>query len=188
MKAVLNSCAVLLLLSSGTAYAQVKIDASSDAVRKAAGKIYLDDLSVNDTAMLYYPFCIKEESLYIMGWSVPVNLATNTYEQTGVILRVEVMPGKKLKATYVDAAQAQKVARGNATAPSSLSKADYNKAVIEQIDRIFSGGFFWDTGSCDELQQRNPLRPLNLFAVQSINGFAKISDLLASVTAPTSNP
>jgi hypothetical protein len=187
MKIAWGLCAVLLTLASSKTEAQVKIDVSSKDVKQALGKIYLDDLSINDTALIYPGFCVKDQSLYIKGWVEPANLSTNqNYE--GVVLRVEVMPGKTLKATYVDATQAQKVAKGNPVASSHLSKEDYNSAVLSHIDAIFSGGFFSEATHCDYVQQVNPLRPLNLFAVQSINGYTKLSDLLASLTPSKAKP
>jgi hypothetical protein len=41
---------------------------------------------------------------------------------------------------------------------------------------------FFGVNSCDEIQRENALRPLTVYPLESINGFTKLSDLLASVT------
>jgi hypothetical protein len=42
--------------------------------------------------------------------------------------------------------------------------------------------------SCEDERRANPLRTLNLFSLESINGFSKVSELLASVTGKTKAP
>jgi hypothetical protein len=98
------------------------------------------------------------------------------------MLRAEVLPAKKLKGTLIDAAQAQALAKGHPSAPSVLSMADYNKEVIGYVNSIYEGGLFGIL-SCEEECRLNVLRVLNLFSLESINGFTKLSDLLASVTS-----
>jgi hypothetical protein len=98
------------------------------------------------------------------------------------MLRAEVLPGKKVRGRFVDALQAQKIAQGNVAQASDRTKEDYNKNVISVISRLFEGGAF-GTQSCEEAQRQNPLRKLNLFAVESLNGYTKMSELLAAVTA-----
>jgi hypothetical protein len=66
-----------------------------------------------------------------------------------------------------------------------MSKADYNHEVRDRIAEIFDGDkFFSGTSSCDEVERINPLRHTDLYAVESINGFTKLSDLLAPVKSP----
>jgi hypothetical protein len=171
-----------VLVFPAAAYSQMKIDLPLDTVRRAANKTYLDDLAVHDTALLYMPFCIDNGALFVPGWSSPADLANSQYPQSGLMLRVEVLPAKKVRGTLIDAAQAQAIAKGSPNAPSVLSTADYKKAVIAYVNTIYEGGFF-GIGTCDEERRRkNPLRVLNLFSLESINGFTKLSDLLASVT------
>jgi hypothetical protein len=118
---------------------------------------------------------------YLDGPNLPIlRRAPNT--GGGTILKIEVLPGKKLKATYVDATQAQKIARGQPRAVSNISKDDYNNSIIEEIDSLFDPGIFVDVRDCDELIKLNFMRPTQLYAIDTLNGFTKISELLASVT------
>lgn len=174
--------ALVLFLISQTVHAEVLIDIDADTARKAVQDTTLDDLSINDSVMIYKNFCIKDNRLYILGWTNPANLATSTYTADGVILKAIVLPGKKLKLTYVDAAQAQSVARGNTTAPAVLSSEAYSREVRTDINRIFGGGFF-GTVSCEAEQGQNPLRKLTLFDIESLNGFTSLSALLKSSQA-----
>ncbi|PDT50044.1 MULTISPECIES: hypothetical protein [Sinorhizobium] len=169
------------LLPSFSAYAEVLIDVEAENVRAAVGETTLDDLSINDSVHIYKNYCIKDQRLYIPGWANPANLAASKYSSEGVLLKAVVLPGKKLKMTYVDAAHAQAVAKGNTSAPAVLSTDDYNKHVREDINRIFDGGLF-GTVTCEEEQRQNPLRQMNLFEVESINGFNSLSELLKSVS------
>jgi hypothetical protein len=171
---------VTVLLFCVNATAQVKMDVTSEDARKAAGQVYLDDLAVHDTALIYQNFCIKDGGLYVPGWTNPADLADTSWASTGIILRIEILPAKKIKGVWVDAAKAQHVAQGNTTASSTLNKEDYNKAVRDAVNRLFVGGDF-GVNSCDDEQRQNPLRPMSLFSVESINGFTRISELLASV-------
>ncbi len=179
-KIVATIAVIFGLLACVDASAQVLIDISSEDARKAAEKTYLDDLAVHDTALIYEGFCIKDGGLYVPGWIEPANLAADTYAQKGIILRIEILPGKKIKGVWVDAAKAQHIAQGNAAAPDVLSKEDYNKEVIKRINGLFHGGFL-GYNSCDEEQKLNTLRTMTLYAVESINGFSKISELFTSV-------
>src|SRR4051794_20059439 len=97
---------------------------------------------------------------------------------TGVLLRVEVMPGKRLRGTYIDAAQAQKKAKGELSAPPALSPEQYKKELLSAITTIFLGGV-WGVQTCDEEQRQNPLRKTSLFALENLNGFKNY---------PTSSP
>jgi hypothetical protein len=159
---------MLMACFASGAQAQMALDINSDTARRAADKKTLDDLAVNDTALLYENFCIQDNALYMPGWTQPADLATSGYPATGVMLRVEVLLGKKLRGRFVDAAQAQKIAQGNTAQSSNMSKEDYNKGVIGVIDRLFMGGAF-GTQLCEEEQRQNPLRKLNLFTVESLN-------------------
>ena len=163
------------------ANAQVKIDVSDEMARRAADVTYLDDLAVYDTALIYQNICIENEGLFVPGWTTPANLAAETYKAAGLIMRIEVLPGKKLKATLIDAAQAREVAKGNTKAPRSLSEPEYRVDVIKYVKQIFDGGAF-GIDTCAEERRVNPLRILNLFSLESINGFTKLSELLAYVT------
>jgi hypothetical protein len=161
--------------------AQVKLDISSDQARKAAGVTNLDDLSVHDTALINENFCIKDGGLYVPGWTVPANLSdAPTWAASGIILRIEILPTRKIKGVWVDAARAQHIAQGNATVSSALSTDDYNKLVRESINIIFSGGLF-GVNDCDDLQRRNSMRQMTLYTVETINGYSTISELLSSV-------
>jgi hypothetical protein len=164
------------------AQAQVAVDISSETAKRANDIKTLDDLAVNDTALLHSgSFCINDGMLYMPGWLQPADLATNNLASTGLILSVEVLPGKKLRGRFVDAAQAQKIAQGKTTESSNMTKDEYNAEVIKSIYSLFDGGFF-GTNQCEDEQKQSPLRKMNLFAVESLNGHTKISDLLASVT------
>jgi hypothetical protein len=164
-------------MTSGKAFSQVKLDVTRDVARQAAGETTIDDLAVHDTAFVYRPYCIKDSALYIPGWTTPLDLAATSYDQTGTVLKIEILPGKRLKGTFVDAAQAQRVARGATNAPSSLSKEDYGRSIISTINGLFSGGAF-GTNDCDEELRTNPLQKTTLYVVDSLNGFHKISELL----------
>lgn len=171
-----------LFLLSQAAHAEVLIDIDAETVRKAVQETTLEDLSINDSVLIYKNFCIKDSRLYILGWTQPANLAASTYTADGVILKAIVLPGKKLRLTYVDAAQAQSVARGNTTAPAVLSTEAYKQEVRSDINRIFSGGLF-GTVNCDSEQAQNPLRKMTLFDIDSLNGFTSLSALLESPQA-----
>src|SRR5262249_9292092 len=103
-------------LVAAPTYGQMKLDLPADTVRKAANKTHLDDLAVHDTALIYRDFCLDNGSLFVPGWASPLDLANSTYQQNGIILRVEVLPGRKLKGTLVDGAQAQQIAKGQPSA------------------------------------------------------------------------
>jgi hypothetical protein len=97
-------------------------------------------------------------------------------------MRIEVLPGKKLKGTLADAAQAQEIARGHSNAPRVLTQSAYNQAVIRDfVNYLYIGGEF-GVRPCEQERRENPLRTLNLFSLESVNGFTKLSDLLGSVT------
>jgi len=162
--------------------AQVKLDISSDQARKAAGVTTLDDLSIHDTALIYQNFCIKDGGLYVPGWTVPANLSADSpsWTASGIILRIEILPAKTIKGVWVDAVKAQHIAQGNTTAPSVLSMDEYNKLVRQSINQLFAGGSF-GVNDCAELQKKNLMRQMTLYAVETINGYSKISELLASV-------
>jgi hypothetical protein len=184
----MNRFAAIIVLSSFSvafcdhAWAQVLIDIDSDAAKKANDIRSLNDLTVNDAALFYSgSFCVQNNMLYMPGWLQPADLAHSSYAQTGLMIRVEVLPAKKLRARFIDGAQAQEIAQGKPTAPSTMTNDEYNKAIIDTIYGWFRGGFF-GTHLCEEEQRQSPLRKLNLFAVESLNGYTKISDLLASVT------
>lgn len=163
-----------------SAAAEVLIDVDANTVKAAVGETTLDDLSINDSAVIYSSFCIKDRRLYVPGWTSPSSLGTNTYAATGVLFKALVLPGKKLRITLIDAAQAQNVAKGNPSAPPVLSTDDFNKEVRGHINHVFSGGS-WGTLTCDDEQRQNPLKTLTLFEVESINGFNSLSELLKSV-------
>ncbi|TIW65564.1 MAG: hypothetical protein E5V60_15625, partial [Mesorhizobium sp.] len=170
MKWVSGGFAVwIAALSSVQANAQFLVDTDSDTMKKAVGTTTLDDLSINDTALVYRDFCVRDNKLFLPGWSKLADLASNTYASTGVILKLTILPGKRVSGTYVDAAQAQSIAKGNSNAPPVLSKSDYEKAVLDEMDSIYRGGF-WGTLPCDQEQESNPLRPLKLLEVDAING------------------
>jgi hypothetical protein len=80
----------------------------------------------------------------------------------------------------IDAAQAQGIAKGLTKEPISLPEAEYRAEVIKFVKQLLDGGTF-GIGTCDEERRVNPFRTLNLFSVESINGFTKISELLSSV-------
>src|SRR5262249_30881890 len=121
--------------------------------------------------------------LYIASWTAPDDLAGQADDASGVVLSVEVLPSKKLRGVYVDARQAQLKARGNADAPASLSNEDYRRAVRQQISWIFEGAEF-GTLSCDDVAKSNPLRTGDFYAVESLNGYTTLSQLLRSVATP----
>ena len=166
-------------LFAGAAQSQVKLDAPADLVRRLAKQTYLEDLAVNDTAFLYSSSCIENGALFVPGWTRPADLGASDYAQTGVIIRITVQPGKKLRATLVDAAQAQAVAKGKLNASPSLTPEAYKEAVVTYVNNIYTGGIFGPL-LCEDERRMNPLRTLTLYPIESINGFSKISDLIAS--------
>jgi hypothetical protein len=165
----------------------MKVDLPAETARKAAKKTYLDDLAVRDTALIYRSLCVENGSLFVPGWTVPADLANSSYQQTGIILRVEVLPGKKLKGTLIDAAQAQAIAKGRTNEPKVLSETAFNEAVIDYVNGLYDGGWLGVTSWQDE-RRMNPLRTLNLLSLESINGFSKVSELFASVTGKAKAP
>jgi hypothetical protein len=126
----------------GTAQSQVKLDAPPDVVRRLAKKTYLEDLAVNDTAHIYSTVYIENGALHVPGWTEPADLGHNNYPQTGVILRITVLLGRKVRGTLVDAAQAQAFAKGNLNEPPSLTPDAYKEAVVSYVYNIYSGGIF----------------------------------------------
>jgi hypothetical protein len=118
------------------------------------------------------------------GWTVPINYSNDTDTASGVILHIRIQPGKRLTAEFVDARQVQLKAQGNPNAAIVLSKDEYNKAVRDKIEQIFSGGFF-GTVSCEDVLKSNTLRKTELFAVENLNGYKKLSELLKAVSAAT---
>jgi hypothetical protein len=162
---------------TSVAAAGMAVDISDDDVRQTLNTTYLEDLAVNDTALIYSNFCLQDGALFVPGWTQPAALARDAYTASGVILRVEVLPGRQLRGTYVDALQAQQIAKGNVGAPSAMSPNEYNQNVRQAIARIFQGGI-WGTETCDQERGQNPLRKLTLFEVVSINGFTRLSELL----------
>lgn len=171
----------LAALSPIQSNAQFLMDTDSDTMKRASGVTTLDDLSINDTALVYLNFCLRDNRLYLPGWTTLADLASDKYAASGVVLKLTVLPGKRVAGTFVDAAQAQSVAKGSPNAPTVLSQKDYDKAVFDEMYRIYTGGFFWGTVTCDQTQEANPLRPLKLLEVDTINGFKSMSELLASV-------
>jgi hypothetical protein len=170
-----------------SALAQMKVDLPAETARRAANKTSLDDLAVRDTALIYQSLCVENGSLFVPGWTIPADLANSTYQERGIILRIEVLPGKKLKGTLIDAAQAQAIGKGHTNEPKVLSEAAFNEAVIQYVNNLYSGGAF-GVMSCEEERRTNPLRTLNLLSLESINGFSKVSELLASVTGKAKAP
>jgi hypothetical protein len=149
------------------AAAQFELDVENDRVRRAAGDTYIEDLAVNDTALVYAgSLCVSGSKLHLPGWSEPRNLAEDSYAATGTILRVTILPGRRVRAVCVDAAQAQSIAKGNTSAPAVLSKLDFNKDVRRDIAQFYvGGGFFIDT--CERLESENPMRALTLYPVDT---------------------
>jgi hypothetical protein len=184
-KLVLTVCynfAALLVLCCPS-LSQVTVDIDAETARRAANRTFLEDLAVNDNAYTYQNFCIKEDALYLPGWTTPINYTNDTYTASGIVVQVRILPGKRLAARFVDARQTQLKAQGNPTAPAILSKEEYNKSVRDEIENIFSGGFF-GTPLCDDVIKANPLRKADLFAVDSLNGYKRLSELLKAVSAP----
>ncbi len=177
MPKVVGVIASVCLLAGAPVQAEMLIDVDVTTARASVGETTLDDLSINDTAMIYQSFCLKDDRLYIPGWTTPTDLAASTYPATGVMLKLAVLPGKKLRMNFIDAAQAQSMAKGNISAPPVMTAESYNKDVREAVNRLFGGGAF-GTATCDEEQRQNPLRTLTVFEVDSINGYNKLSDVL----------
>ena len=107
-------------------------------------------------------------------------LANDQRDETGIDLRVEVLPGKHVVGTFVDGRQAQLKARGQVNAPPSLSSEGYKEAVIHQLNWIVSGGLF-GTKICDLERAENFLRPYVLYPVDSLNGHETLSSLFESL-------
>src|SRR3954470_20191834 len=170
----------LLLLSPG-AHAQVQLDAR---LPSSASVVLLEDLSINDSALFYSSFCFKNGGVLVPGWTRPADLANSTSSARGIILKLQVLPGHRLKATYVDAAQAQNKAKGNPSAPQVLSKEQYTQEILADVRSIYSEGP-WGTLSCDEERHQDPLRHVNPFTIESINGYETLSELLASLRQST---
>jgi hypothetical protein len=181
-------CLLGLTQASATVFAaptlaQMKVDLPAETVRRAAKVTYVDDLAVHDTALIYRSFCLENGSLFVPGWTEPADLANSTYTASGLMLRIEVLPGKKLKGTLIDAAQAQGIAKGRSNEPKALSQSAYNDEVIKYVNGLYGGDLFFGVSPCEEERRTNPLRMLNLLSLESINGFTKVSELLFSVTA-----
>jgi DNA invertase Pin-like site-specific DNA recombinase len=84
-------CTIILLQASASLFAceavsQMKIDVPADTVRKLANITYLEDLSVNDTALIYQTVCVENGGLFVPSWTVPSDLAKSEYKQTGLLL------------------------------------------------------------------------------------------------------
>jgi hypothetical protein len=137
-----------------------------NTVRKLANKTYLEDLSVNDTALIYQSMCVDNGGLFVPGWVVPADLAKSDYKAQGLLLRIQVLPGKKLRGTLIDAGQAQAMAKGHPNEPASLVGDDYKQAVISYVDGIYNGGFF-GVLSCEDERRSNPLIALQSYRSRS---------------------
>lgn len=172
--------ATVALFMGGAALAQVAVDVEYERVAKAVGTTLISDLSINDTAIIYSAFCIENGQLYIPGWVQPYDLANATYAQTGILIRATVLPGRRLRAVYIDGAQAQAIAKGNPSAPAVLSKDDFANAVRIAIERLFRGGTF-GVQTCEQEREESPLLEMELYTVESLNGFHSLSELLKSV-------
>lgn len=160
--------------------AQVLMDAPYDRVLRANAQTTLDDLSINDTALIYRQVCLEGREMKVMGWAEPSDLANSTYNSSGILLKVTVLPGRRLRGTFVDAAQAQAIAKGNPSAPPVLSESDLKKEVREWLGQIYEGGYF-GMATCEQTASENPLREMTLFTLDSLNGATTISELLDSV-------
>jgi hypothetical protein len=84
-------CTIILHQASASLFAceavsQMKIDVPADTVRKLANITYLEDLSVNDTALIYQTVCVENGGLFVPSWTVPSDLAKSEYKQTGLLL------------------------------------------------------------------------------------------------------
>jgi hypothetical protein len=177
--------ALVLSLHTTASYSQVSVDIDAETARRAVGTMFLEDLSVNDNAYIYSNLCVKDNGLYITGWTVPANHSKDTYTDSGVTLQIRVLSGRRLAVWFVDARQVQLKAQGNPSAGAVLSKEEYDKAVRRDIERIFSGDLF-HTPMCDDELRSNPLRKTDLFAVDTLNGYKKLSDVLRSVSTSPS--
>jgi hypothetical protein len=164
------------------------IDIDSDTARRAANRTQIEDLSVNDTAYVSGGFCIKDGGVYIPGWVTPTDYSTATWTASGVLTQIQIVAGKRVTARFVDARQAQLKAQGNPNAAPVLSREEFNKGVIGVINEIFGGGLFFGTMTCDDVARFNPLRKLNLYAIDSFNGYKKLSQLLTSVQSKLPSP
>jgi hypothetical protein len=96
---------------------------------------------------------------------------------TGILLKIEVLSGRRLRAQFVDATQAQSIARGNQKSSPVLDDSGYKNAILAQINDLYRTTIF-GTVDCDELQRENTLRTLTLYSMETLNSFDKISDLL----------
>jgi hypothetical protein len=122
------------------ARAQVQIDINDNQARQAAGRTYLEDLAIHDTALIYTgSLCVKDGAIYVPNWVEPANLANGTYTSTGIIAKSEVLPGRRLKILLVDERQAQLQALGRVGEKSDMTKEDYNKQVRDFIHGMFVG-------------------------------------------------
>lgn len=176
-----GSMLIVLLTSMTQATAQVTLDVDNDRVRRAAGDTYLEDLAVNDTAMFHTGnFCISDAKLYMPGWAEPSDLANQTYAASTIMIKATLLPGRRIKAVFVDGAQAQSVAKGNTNASPTLSQGDLHKAIRQWISNLYQGGGFY-TDLCDQLAAQNPMRPMTLYPVETLNSYVAISELLKSV-------
>jgi hypothetical protein len=174
-----RTIALLAILGCGWGAAgQVILDTDSETVRKLAGKVYLADLSVGDVAVVYNVICVKDGALYMPGWTLIHNLALDNYKGDGVAFKVSMLPANQIALVIVDERQAQLKAQGDQNAKPVLSNQEYSKALIDQINDFYDGGFLLST-SCDDLQRLNPLRKLVLYAVKTINGYSSISKLIS---------
>jgi hypothetical protein len=172
---------LLIILVSFPAFPQVQVDIDQETASRAANNIEIRSLSVNDSAYVYSAYCIKDGGLYMTGWATPANYADTTWNATGIITQIKILPGRKVEAKFVDARQAQLKAQGNSKYEMEMSKEEYNRLVREKISSFFIGRFFDSSPMCDEILKANPLQKPDLYAVESLNGFKKLSELLKSV-------
>ncbi len=172
---------LLPIMVSSPALAQVQVDIDQETASRSANRIEIRGLSVNDIAYLYSAYCIKDGGLFVTGWSIPVNYGDSTWNASGIVTQIEVLPGRKIEAKFVDARQAQLKAQGNTKYEVEMPKEEYNKLVREKVSSFFNGGFLDSSPMCDEILKANPMQKPDLFAVDSLNGFKKLSELLKSV-------
>jgi hypothetical protein len=132
----------LLLLCPG-AHAQVQLDARLPGT---AALVLLEDLSINDSALFYSSFCFKNGGLLVPGWTRPADLANSTSSAGGINLKLQVLSGHRLKAAYIDAAQAQNKSKGNPSAPQVLSKEQYTQEILAIIRSIYQAVTMFSAG------------------------------------------
>lgn len=140
--------AVVIVFAPMAAVSQVAFDVTVEDLKERTNRISLGDLSVNDTAYISPDFCTIDGVLHLPSVTRPTNFANWTTSATGITFQATMLPGKRVSLKLMDAAQAQKLARGDVSETQTMTREAMLLEASEQFERFFAAGtLFWKVGS-----------------------------------------